>query len=144
MIPLIGFFTDYAKNTENNLWHLGTAVTPPSTLYLGLATSDPLRSGSPVELSASTSPGYARTAAPAASWNSSTGGLVTNAATVTFGTNSGSTPWQTANCLFAADAATGGNIIWACRLAPDTSGMGQTLAAGKKLSFAPGTISIQK
>ncbi|HWE39234.1 MAG TPA: hypothetical protein VG406_21980 [Isosphaeraceae bacterium] len=144
MIPLIGFFTDYAKNLENNLWHLGTAATPPATLYLGLGTGDPLRSGAPAELSAATNAGYARVAAPAASWGTSTGGLVTNAATITLGPNSGSSPWQTAYCLFATDAATGGNVIWICRLAPDTSGMGQTLAVGKKLSFAPGAISIQK
>lgn len=66
MIPIVGWYTDYAKDLANNLWHLGSAVTPPAALYLGLSTGDPLRSGAPAELTGGvggTSPGYARVAA---------------------------------------------------------------------------------
>lgn len=144
MMPQIGWFTDWAKNQEQDLWHQGTAITPPATLYLGLSPGDPLRATTPKELAAATSPGYARLATTAADWTTAAGGVTTNATTLTFPANSSGSPWPTAQSMFAADAATGGNIVWACTLAPDAGGLGQAVAAGTSLSFPPGTITITK
>ncbi|HWE37797.1 MAG TPA: hypothetical protein VG406_14610 [Isosphaeraceae bacterium] len=143
-LPLLGFYADYAKNAENNLWHLGVAVAPPATIYLGLSQAAPDRGVVVRELTAASSPGYARVATTAATWSASAAGTVTNAAAVRFGPNPGSSPWTTAACLFAADAPSGGHVIWACRLAPDAGGVGQALAAGKALNFAPGSIAVRK
>ncbi|HWE39571.1 MAG TPA: hypothetical protein VG406_23685 [Isosphaeraceae bacterium] len=143
MLPIVGFFTDFAKDAGNDLWHQGTAPTPPPTLYLGLSTGDPLRSGAPAELDPAPAPGYARVAAGAASWSTSGGALVTNAAAITFPGNTAGAPWPTAYSLLAADAPTGGNVLWAARLTPDPSGLGQSCAPGKAIAFAPGAIAIQ-
>lgn len=144
MLPLIGFFTDYAKDAEGNLWLRATAITPPPQLYLGLSRDDVSRTGSLKEFSASNSPGYARVAAPPSGWNAAAAGLVTNSASIAFAANSGAGDWETAWTLFAADAPVGGNVIWMARIPPDSSGRGQTVPAGRALTFAPGAIAIQK
>lgn len=142
MMPYFAAYTAYAKDIVNNMFNRAIAATVPAAVYLGLSPGDPLRAGTPTELVAATAPGYARVAAAPADWSASSGGTMTNAAALTFPTNAGTEPWPAAQSLFAADAATGGNVLWSCRLPADSGGLGQAVAAGAALSVPAGALTI--
>lgn len=111
--------SNYAENATFNLWLRNTAVTPPTTIYVGLFTADPGESGNTGEIAIA---GYSRLAvtfgAPTDGSGSNTVELVWDPATAN---------WGSVTHLAIYDDPTAGNMILHGALsAPQTVNLGDS------------------
>lgn len=105
---MAGFLTDYSNNKVLDLFFGSAIFSPPATLYLGLSMSSASKSGAVSEPSGG---GYARVAMSnsPANFPAATVGTKSNAVSATFAAPTAD--WGTAQSLFIADAASGGNVL---------------------------------
>ena len=121
--------TDYLENALLNHVFRNTAMTSPTTVYLGLYSVAPTDSSAGTEL---TGNGYARQAitfgAP------SPAGTINNSATVTFTASGGA--WSAAIAAAISDASSGGNqLVYG-------SITSVTLADGDSVQFTANNITV--
>jgi len=105
--------SDYLENKLLEHTVGKTSYTMPGTVYVGLATASPADdySGSAYELG-TTGSGYSRKAAVGTAWNSASGGTITTAAAIDFGT--ATADWGTVTHGLISDSPTraAGNLLW--------------------------------
>ena len=102
----MGSFTNYWENEI--LDHIfGKGSYTPSTIYVGLSTTDPLDDASGLDEPGGN--GYARVQTSASDWNAASGGSLDNTNDITFDQATGS--WGTITHFALFDAATGGNML---------------------------------
>lgn len=96
-------FSDYLENKVLDHVLRNTSYTSPTTVYVGLFTSDPTDAGSGTEVSGGS---YAR---QILSVTTASGGIVTSSADVTFPQATAS--WGTISHIGVLDALTSGNLL---------------------------------
>jgi hypothetical protein len=96
-------FSNYLENKVLDHVLRNTSYTSPTTVYVGLFTSDPTDAGSGTECTGSA---YAR---QTLSVTTASGGIVTSSADVTFPQATGA--WGTITHLGLLDALTSGNLL---------------------------------
>lgn len=123
--------TDYAEKAVLDWVLLGATPTRPSAIYVALHSADPGETGASNELSGN---GYAR---QAVSFNAGTSGAGTTS-------NSNAPEFTASGSGFGSvthaslwDASSSGNALYKGALAAS-----KTIAAGDKLVFAAGTITV--
>ena len=121
--------SNYLENALINGTLRGTTYTAPSTVYVGLYTSDPTDANTGTEVSGGS---YARTAV---SFGSPSDGVTTNSAAVEFPQATGT--WGTVGWIGILDASTGGNLLYHTPL--DAS---KTIASGDIFKIAIGSLSV--
>ena len=121
-------FSNYLENKV--LLHVfgATAYTAPTTLYVGLVTSDPGEGGTGTEVSGGS---YARQTVTF----TVSGNLASNTAAVEFPTASAS--WGTITYAAVYDAATGGNLLGSGGLAT-----AKTIDSGDVFRIPAGDLDI--
>jgi hypothetical protein len=107
----------------------GTTYTAPTTVYVGLYTSDPTDANTGTEVSGGS---YARTAV---TFGAPSNGVSTNSAAVEFPQATGS--WGTVGWIGILDASTSGNLLYHTAL--DTS---KTIENGDIFKIAIGSLSV--
>lgn len=122
-------FSDYLENKILNHVLRNTSYTPPTTVYVGLFTTDPTDAGSGTEV---TGGSYAR---QAVSVTTSTAGIVTSSADVTFPQATAS--WGTVTHIGLMDALTVGNLLMHT---PLTSS--KTIDTGDILKISSGNLTV--
>ena len=110
----LGALSSYADSLLSNYLMTSAATTRPTAWYLALHTANPTANGSAGELG--TGIGYARQSATF----TSTSGVSTNTALITFGPDTTSN-WGTIGYLSIFDAVTGGNCLWQGALTSSTT-----------------------
>jgi hypothetical protein len=121
--------SNYLENALINATLRNTSYTSPSTVYVGLYTSDPTDANSGTEVSGGS---YARTAV---TFGSPSNGVSTNSAAVEFPQATGS--WGTVGWIGILDASTSGNLLYHTAL--DTS---KTIENGDIFKIAIGSLSV--
>lgn len=121
--------SNYLENALINGTIRGTTYTAPTTVYVGLFTSDPTDAGSGTEVSGGS---YARQSASFAA--PSDGASVTNA-DITFPQATGN--WGTVGWIGIFDALTTGNLLYHTAL--DAS---KTIETGDIFKIASGNLSV--
>lgn len=121
--------SNYLENALINGTIRGTTYTAPTTVYVGLFTSDPTDAGSGTEVSGGS---YARQSASFAA--PSDGASVTNA-DITFPQATGN--WGTVGWIGIFDALTSGNLMYHTAL--DAS---KTIETGDIFKIASGNLSV--
>jgi len=124
----------------SNFWELEVldhifnkgAYTAP-TIYVGLSTADPLDTGA--GLAEPSGSAYARVTTSAGNWNVATGGLIDNAADLTFPQATGS--WGTITHFALFDAATSGNMLGHGQLS-----VAKTINNGDTAKFVAGALDV--
>jgi hypothetical protein len=106
-----------------------TAYTSPTTVYVGLYTSDPTDANTGTEVSGGS---YARTSVTFASPSN---GVTTNSAAVEFPQATGN--WGTVGWIGILDAATSGNLLYHTAL--DTS---KVIETGDIFKISTGNLSV--
>jgi len=96
-------FSNYLENKVLDHVLRNTSYTSPTTVYVGLFTSDPTDAGSGTEVSGGS---YAR---QTLSVTTASGGIVTSSADVTF--PQATAQWGTITHLGLLDALTSGNLL---------------------------------
>jgi hypothetical protein len=96
-------FSNYLENKVLDHVLRNTSYTSPTTVYVGLFTTDPTDAGSGTECTGSA---YAR---QVLSVTTASGGIVTSSADVTFPQATGS--WGTITHIGLLDALTSGNLL---------------------------------
>lgn len=133
-------FTNYLEAKVLNHVFGGTAYTAPSTLYVGLFTSDPGESGGGTEVSGN---GYARqSVSMTVSGTSPT--EATNDAAIEFPAATGNQ--GTVGYAGVFDALTGGNVLsYATLTDPDdlTTALPKTITSGDVFRIAAGDLKIR-
>jgi hypothetical protein len=107
----------------------GTTYTAPTTVYVGLYTSDPTDANTGTEVSGGS---YARTAV---TFGAPSNGVSTNSAAVEFPQATGT--WGTVAYIGILDASTSGNLLYHTAL--DAS---KTIASGDIFKIAIGSLSV--
>ncbi len=120
---------NYLENALINATLRNTSYTSPTTVYVGLFTSDPTDAGSGTEVSGGS---YARTAV---TFGAPSNGVTTNSAAVEFPQATGN--WGTVGWIGIHDAATSGNLMYHTAL--DTS---KTIETGDIFKIATGSLSV--
>ena len=101
-----GSYTDYLENKV--LDHVtGKASFTMPTVYVALFTANPTDAGGGTEANYTS---YARVTTSAATWNSASGGSITNGAAITFPACTGGS--NTITGFGGYDASSGGNLLW--------------------------------
>jgi len=121
--------SDWLENQILNHVLRGTTYTPPSTLYIGLYTSDPTDAGTGTEISGG---GYAR---QAITFTVSTVGSSSNSADILFPVASAAQ--GTAGYFGILDASIAGHLLYYGPLTPNKS-----IAIGDQIKIAAGTLTI--
>ena len=121
--------SNYLEDALINATLRNTSYTSPTTVYVGLFTSDPTDAGSGTEVSGGS---YARTAV---TFGAPSGGVSTNSAAVEFPQATGN--WGTVGWIGIHDAATSGNLMYHTAL--DTS---KTIETGDIFKIATGSLSV--
>ena len=121
--------SNYLENALINATLRNTAYTSPTTVYVGLYTSDPTDAGSGTEVSGGS---YARTAV---TFGAPSDGVSTNSAAVEFPQATAS--WGTVAYIGILDASTSGNLLYHTAL--DAS---KTIASGDVFRIATGSLSV--
>jgi len=121
--------SNYLETALINATLRNTSYTSPTTVYVGLYTSDPTDAGSGTEVSGGS---YARTAV---TFGAPSGGVSTNSAAVEFPQATGS--WGTVAYIGILDASTSGNLLYHTAL--DAS---KTIASGDVFRIATGSLSV--
>ena len=121
--------SNYLENALINATLRNTAYTSPTTVYVGLYTSDPTDAGSGTEVSGGS---YARTAV---TFGAPSENISTNSAAVEFPQATAS--WGTVAYIGILDASTSGNLLYHTAL--DAS---KTIASGDVFRIATGSLSV--
>ena len=121
--------SNYLENALINVTLRNTAYTTPTTVYVGLYTTDPTDANTGTEVSGGS---YARTSVTFAAPSN---GVTTNSADITFPTSTGS--WGTVGWIGILDASTAGNLLYHTPL--DAS---KTIDTGDIFKIATGNLSV--
>lgn len=121
--------SNYLENALINATLRNTAYTSPTTVYVGLFTSDPTDVGSGTEVSGGS---YARTAV---TFGAPSNGTSTNSAAVEFPQATGN--WGTITHIGILDASSSGNLLYHTAL--DSS---KTIETGDIFKIAIGSLSV--
>ncbi len=121
--------SNYLETALINATLRNTSYTSPTTVYVGLYTSDPTDANTGTEVSGGS---YARTAV---TFGSPSDGVTTNSAAVEFPQATGS--WGTVGWIGILDASTSGNLLYHTAL--DAS---KTIASGDIFKIATGSLSV--
>ena len=122
-------FSNYLENALINAVLRNTSYTSPTTVYVGLYTTDPTDADTGTEVSGGS---YARTAV---TFGAPSNGVSTNSADVTFPTSTAS--WGTVTHIGIHDASTAGNLLFHTPL--DTS---KTIDSGDIFKITSGNLSV--
>lgn len=121
--------SNYLENALINATLRNTSYTSPTTVYMGLYTSDPTDANTGTEVSGGS---YTRTAV---TMGAPSNGVSTNTAAVEFPQASGS--WGTVGWIGILDASSAGNLLYHTPL--DTS---KTISSGDIFKIAIGGLSV--
>ena len=121
--------SNYLENALINVTLRNTAYTAPTTVYLGLYTTDPTDADTGTEV---TGNGYVR---QAITFGAPSNGVSTNSAAIEFPQATGS--WGTVAYIGIRDASTAGNLLFHTPL--DAS---KTIATGDVFRLAIGSLSV--
>ena len=121
--------SNYLENALINVTLRNTAYTSPTTVYVGLFTSDPTDAGSGTEVSGGS---YARTAV---TFGAPSNGVSTNSAAVEF--PHCTLAWGTVGWIGIHDALTTGNLLYHTPL--DVS---KAIDVGDIFKIAIGSLSV--
>ena len=121
--------SNYLENALINATLRNTSYTSPTTVYVGLYTSDPTDANTGTEVSGGS---YARTAV---TFGAPSNGASTNNAAVEFPQCTSS--WGTVGWIGILDAATSGNLMYHTAL--DIS---KTIDTGDIFKIATGSLSV--
>ena len=121
--------SNYLENALINGTLRGTTYTAPTTVYIGLYTSDPTDADTGTEVSGGS---YAR---QSVTFGAPSNGVSTNSAAIEFPQATGS--WGTVGWIGIEDALTGGNLLYHTPL--DAS---KTIASGDIFKIAIGSLSV--
>lgn len=121
--------SNYLENAVINAVLRNTSYTSPTTVYVGLFTSNPTDAGSGTEVSGGS---YARVAV---TFGAPSNGVSTNSAAVEFPQATGN--WNTVTHIGIHDALTSGNLLFHTAL--DTS---KTIETGDIFKIAIGSLSV--
>ena len=121
--------SNFLENALINATLRNTAYTSPTTVYVGLYTSDPTDGNTGTEVSGGS---YARTAV---TFGAPSNGASLNNAAVEFPQATGN--WGTVGWIGIHDAATSGNLMYHTAL--DTS---KTIETGDIFKIAVGSLSV--
>ncbi len=122
-------FSNYLENKVLDHVLRNTSYTSPTTVYVGLFTSDPTDAGSGTEVSGGS---YAR---QALSVTTASGGIVTSSADVTFPQATAS--WGTISHIGVLDALTSGNLLMHTPLTT-----AKTIDNGDILKITSGNLTV--
>jgi hypothetical protein len=138
-------FSDYLENNLIDFIFRGQSFAAPSTIYVGLSTSDCSDASVGTEV---TGGSYARVAVTSSLTNwagtqgsgsttasSGTAGGTSNNNAITFPTPSAN--WGTVTHWFLSTASTGGNLLFCAALSSS-----KTINSGDTVSFAAGALTI--
>lgn len=121
--------SNYLENALINATLRNTSYTSPTTVYVGLYTTDPGEGNTGTEVSGGS---YARTAV---TFGAPSNGVSTNSASVTFPTATGT--WGTVTHIGILDASTSGNLLYYTPL--DAS---KAIASGDVFTISTGNLSV--
>jgi len=121
--------SNYLENALINVTLRATAYTAPTTVYVGLYTTDPTDADTGTEVSGGS---YARTAV---TFGAPSDGVTTNSAAVEFPQASGT--WGTVGWIGLLDASTAGNLLYHTPL--DVS---KTISSGDIFKINTGSLSV--
>lgn len=121
--------SNYLENALINGTLRATTYTAPSTVYVGLYTSDPTDANTGTEVSGGS---YAR---QAATFGAPSNGASVTTADITFPTATGS--WGTVGWIGILDASTSGNLLYHSPL--DAS---KTISSGDIFKISAGNLSV--
>ena len=121
--------SNYLENALINATLRNTSYTSPSTVYLGLFTSDPTDANTGTEVSGGS---YAR---QSITFGAPSNGVSTNSAAIEFPQATGS--WGTITHVAIRDALSAGNMLYHTPL--DAS---KTIASGDIFRIAIGSLSV--
>lgn len=121
--------SNYLENALINATLRNTTYTSPSTVYVGLFTTDPTDAGTGTEVSGGS---YARVAV---TFGAPSNGVSTNSAAVEFAQATGS--WGTVTHIGILDALTTGNLLYHTAL--DVS---KAIDTGDIFKIAIGSLSV--
>lgn len=121
--------SNYLENALINATLRGTAYTSPTTVYVGLYTTDPTDANTGTEVSGGS---YARVAV---TFGAPSNGVSTNSSSVTFPTATGN--WGTVTHIGILDASTAGNLLYHTPL--DAA---KTIASGDVFTISTGNLSV--
>jgi hypothetical protein len=121
--------SNYLENALINATLRNTSYTSPTTVYVGLYTSDPTDANTGTEVSGGS---YARVAV---TFGAPSNGVSTNSAAVEFAAATGS--WGTVGWIGLLDAATSGNLLYHTAL--DVS---KSISSGDIFKINSGNLSV--
>lgn len=121
--------SNYLENAMINAVLRNTSYTSPTTVYVGLYTSDPTDANSGTEVSGGS---YARTSV---TFGSPSNGVSTNSAAVEF--PQATADWGTVSHIGILDASSSGNLLFHTPL--DTS---KAIATGDIFKISSGNLSV--
>ena len=121
--------SNYLENALINGTLRGTTYTAPTTVYIGLYTSDPTDADTGTEV---TGGSYAR---QSVTFGAPSNGVSTNSAAIEFPQATGS--WGTVGWIGIEDALSGGNLLYHTAL--DAS---KTIESGDIFKIAIGSLSV--
>ena len=121
--------SNYLEDALINATLRNTSYTSPSTVYLGLFTSDPTDANSGTEVSGGS---YAR---QSITFGAPSNGVTSNTAAIEFPQATGS--WGTVGWIGIMDSLTTGNLLYHTAL--DAS---KTIASGDIFKIAIGSLSV--
>jgi hypothetical protein len=128
----MGSFSDYWENAVlNHLFGKGSYM--PSTVFIGLSTSNPGEDGS--GLNEPSGNNYARLQTAASDWGSASNGALANADTIDFNEATGN--WGTLTHFALFDAASAGHLVAYGALATS-----KAIGSGDTVRFAPGDLLV--
>jgi len=122
-------FSNYLENAVINAVLRATSYTSPTTVYVGLYTTDPTDADSGTEVSGGS---YARTSV---AFDAPSNGVTQNTADLTFPTATAS--WGTVTHIGLHDASTGGNLLFHTAL--DTS---KAIDSGDIFKITTGNLTV--
>ena len=122
-------FSNYLENKILDHVLRNTSYTSPTTVYVGLFTSDPTDAGTGTEVSGGS---YAR---QALSVTTASGGIVTSSADVTF--PQATANWGTVSHIGLMDALSSGNLLMHTPLTTS-----KTIETGDILKVSSGNLTV--
>jgi len=121
--------SNYLENGLLNAVLRATSYTSPTTVYVGLYTSDPGEANTGTEVSGGS---YAR---KSATFNAPSNGVCTNSASVEF--DQATASWGTVGYVGLLDAITSGNLLFYTDLTTS-----KTIENGDIFKIAAGSLSV--
>lgn len=122
-------FSNYLENAVINAVLRNTSYTSPTTVYVGLYTTDPTDADTGTEVSGGS---YARTSV---TFDAPSNGVTQNTADLTFPTATAS--WGTVTHIGLHDASSGGNLLFHTAL--DTS---KAIDSGDIFKITTGNLTV--